>query len=144
MLSTEVHVPDDVLPSGPVDQGELEEGAEDEGETDPDPDVDCLGVADGREVGIDSGSLGCHGQEGGHSQGHPGRDTVLVQPEGDPRHGDQHERWNVQLQQIVGELPFEFDDGSETGIGSWRGVSKRERAAPTCIGDGGAVACVDL
>jgi hypothetical protein len=66
-----------------------------------------LGVGDGREGGVDAGRLGGHGEEGGDAEGDPGRHCALVQPEADPRHDDQHAAGDVDLDQVVRELPLE-------------------------------------
>ena len=48
-----------------------------------------------------------HGQQGGHAQAHSGGHSVGVQPEADPGHNDQHAAWDVDCQQVVGELSLE-------------------------------------
>ena len=71
------------------------------------PHVDSLGVGDRGQLGRDPAGLGGHGEEGGDAQRHPGRDGVLVQPEGDPGDNDQHAAGDVDGDEIVGELPLE-------------------------------------
>lgn len=51
--------------------------------------------------------LGGHGQQCGHTQAHPGRHGVGVQPEADPGHDDKHAAGDVDCQQVVGELSLE-------------------------------------
>ncbi len=71
--------------------------SEDESKADTGPHVDGLGVGDGREAGVDARRLGGHGEESGDAEGHAGGDGVLVEPEADPRHDDQHAAGNVDL-----------------------------------------------
>lgn len=54
---------------------------------------------------VNSGCLGDHGKKGGDPEGNSRRDCVRIQPETDPRHNDQHTRWDVDLNQIEAELP---------------------------------------
>ena len=71
------------------------------------PHVYGLGVGDRGQLGGDTRGLGGHGEQRGHPQGHPGGDGVLVQPEADPGHDDQHAARDVDGDQVVGELPLE-------------------------------------
>ena len=50
---------------------------------------------------------GGHGQEGGDPQCDPGRNCLVVDPEGEPRDEDDHGGWHVDCQDEEGELPGE-------------------------------------
>ena len=58
-----------VGPRGVVDQGVLEQRAEDEGHADPAPDVDGLRVGDRRQRAVDRGLSRGHGQQGRDTEG---------------------------------------------------------------------------
>ena len=49
---------------------------------------------------------GGHGQEGGDPQGDPGRNRLVVDPEGEPRDEDDHGGWHVDCQDEEGQLPW--------------------------------------
>ena len=49
---------------------------------------------------------GGHGQEGGDPQGDPGRDCLVVNPEGEPRDEDDHGGWHVDCEDEEGQLPW--------------------------------------
>ena len=38
----------------------------------------------------------------------PGRGGLVVEPEGHPRHADNHERGHVYCDNVVGKLPLEY------------------------------------
>ena len=107
-------------PGGVVDEGELQQGAEDEEHAGPAPDVDGLGVGNRGERPVHPGYLGGHGQQGRHPQRHPGRHRPVVQPEGDPGDDDQHAGGNVDGEQVVRELALEDEDNLETTVFTWR------------------------
>ena len=56
------------LPGSIVHEGVLHEGAEDEEDTHPGPDVHRLGVGHGRQGALYGGHGGGHGQEGRHAE----------------------------------------------------------------------------
>ena len=80
------------------------------------PHVYGLGVGDRGQLGGDTRGLGGHGEQRGHPQGHPGGDGVLVQPEADPGHDDQHAARDVDCQQVVGELPLKRQVHSQAAV----------------------------
>ena len=41
---------------------------------------------------------------------------MLVQPEGDPGHDDEHAGRDVDCEQVVGELSLEHEDNLETAV----------------------------
>ena len=49
---------------------------------------------------------GGHGQEGGDPQGDPGRNRLVVDPEGEPRDEDDHGGRHVDCQDEEGQLPW--------------------------------------
>ena len=112
-----LHLPLPLVRSGGVvDEGELQQGAEDEENTGAAPDIDGLGVGHGGQGPVDPGYLGGHGEEGRHPQRHPGRHRPVVQPERDPGDDDQHTGGNVDGEQVVGELPLEDENNLETAV----------------------------
>ena len=107
-----------VIPGGVVHHGVLEKGPEHEEDTDAGPDVYGLGVGDWGQGVLDAGLGGGHRQEGRHSQRHPGRHRLVVQPEGHPgdrhRHGARHVDGDDEEGELSGEEKFD----SQTGVRS--------------------------
>ena len=56
---------------------------------------------------------------------------MVVQPEADPGHYDQHAGGDVDGEEVVGELPLEHQDHLEAAVGPG-------------VGDGVAVGCLEL
>lgn len=82
----------------------------------PGPDVDGLGVGDGRKLRVDARRLRGHGEERGDAERHARRDGVLVEPEAHPRHDDQHAAGHVDRDQVVRELPLEDELHLEAAV----------------------------
>ena len=61
------------FPSSIVDQSILQESREDKDDADTTPDINSLGVGHRGEGTLYAGHGGGHGQQGGHTQVHPGR-----------------------------------------------------------------------
>lgn len=108
-----------------VYQSELQQGAEDERQTDAGPHVDGLGVGHGRKWRVDTGSLRCHGEQRGDAERYAGRHRALIEPEGHPGHDDQHAAGNVDLDQVVRELSLEQEIHLETTVFTWRRDTNR-------------------
>ena len=103
-------------PGSVVDEGVLEQRAEDEEDADAGPDVDGLGVGDGREAVLDAGLGGGHGQQGGHPQGHPGGHRLVVQPEGHPGHRHRHRARHVHRHHKERQLAHKEQLHPEAGV----------------------------
>ena len=80
------------------------------------PDVDGLGVCDGRQRVVDGGRLRGHGKEGCHTERDSGGDGIGIEPEADPRHDHEHAAGDVDGEQVVGKLAFECQVDSETTV----------------------------
>ena len=50
----------------------------------------------------------------------PGRDSVGVQPEGDPGHDDEHAAGHVDGEQVVGELTLERQVNRQATVLAWK------------------------
>lgn len=99
-----------------VDQRELEQRAEHKRQTDARPHVDGLRVGDGRQRRVDAGRLRGHRQQRGDPQRDARRHRALVQPERHPRHDHQHAAGDVDLDQVVTELPLEQQIHLQTAV----------------------------
>ena len=85
-----------------------------------------LGVGDRWQRVVDAGRLSGHCQQCGDTERDAGRNGVSVQPEGNPRHDDQHAARDVDGQQVIRELSLEQQVHSQAGIFTWR-VRKLKR-----------------
>ena len=60
-----------------------------------------LNVGHRRHRGVNGGGGGGHGEQRGDGERHPGRGGLVVQPEGHPGHADDHERRNINGDDVV-------------------------------------------
>ena len=60
------------------------------------------------------GMLGGESEEGGDSQGDPGRHRLGLDPEADPGHDDDQAGWDVGVEQVVAQPPLEHEDNLQT------------------------------
>ena len=59
--------------------------------------------------------LGGEGQQGGHAQGHPGGDSLGLDPETDPGHDDYEAGGDVGVEEVVAQSPLKHEDHLQTG-----------------------------
>lgn len=84
----------------------------------------CIG--DGWKRIVDTGSLCGHGEQSGHSERDSSRNCVGIQPERDPGNDDQHAAWNVDGDQVVGELPSKQKIHFQARVLSYKKIRHRE------------------
>ena len=53
--------------------------------------------------------LGGEGEEGGDTQGDPGRYSLWLDPEGDPGHDDNEAGGEVGVEEVVAQPPLELE-----------------------------------
>ena len=81
--------------------------------------VDSLDVGDGRQRLLAVGVLGGEGQQGGHAQGHPGGDSLGLDPETDPGHHHDQAGGDVGVEHEVAQPPSELEDHHQAGEVTW-------------------------
>jgi len=118
-----------------VDDGELEQRAEDEHGAGADPQVDRLGVGDGRQTGVDAVRLRRYGEQRDDGERHARRRRAPVDPERHAAHGHHHAAGQVELEQEVGEGAAQHQHHLEAAVlargrdavaGGCREVGQRE------------------
>ena len=78
-----------------------------------------LGVGHGGQGPLDAAHSGGHGEKCRHSQRHPGRHRLVVQPEGEPGHHHDHEAGDVDGDDVEGELPGEHQVNPQAAVFTW-------------------------
>ena len=73
-----------------------------------------LDVGHGRQGLLTVGVLGGEGQERGHPQRDPGRDSLRLDPEADPGHDDDQAGGDVGVEQVVAQPSFEHEHNLQT------------------------------
>ena len=71
-------------------------------------------------MGVDPRGLRGHGEQSGDPEADPSWDGVLVEPEADPRHDDQHATGNIDGDKVVGELTLEDELNLQAAVFTWK------------------------